>query len=80
VTLKDFLNQGKLVRHKTSSEEISALLNIVERDLKDAHVKEISADRRFTIAYNAALQLATLILYCKGYKPKGNGNIKLYKK
>jgi len=46
----------------------------VERDLKDALIKEISADRRFFIAYNAVLQLAILILYCNGYKPKGSGH------
>lgn len=74
VILKEFLNQGRLVHHKTSSEEIANLLNLVERDLKDAQIKGISADRRFTIAYNAVLQLATLILYCKGYKPKGIGH------
>ena len=74
MTLKEFLNQGRLAHHKTSSGEISDLLNIVERDLKDAQVKGISSDRRFTIAYNAVLQLATLILYCKEYKPKGVGH------
>jgi len=74
VILKEFLNQGRLVRHKTSSQEISDLLNLVERDLKDALIKEISADRRFSITYNAVLQLAILILYCNGYKPKGSGH------
>ncbi len=74
MTLKEFLNQGRLVNHKTSSGEIADLLNTVKRDLRDAQVKQISTDRRFSIAYNAVLQLATLILYCKGYKPKGIGH------
>lgn len=74
MALREFLNQARLVQHKTSSKEISDLLNLVERDLKDAQVKEISSDRRFTIAYNAVLQLAIIILYSKGYKPKGIGH------
>lgn len=72
--LKEFLNQGRLVHHKTSFGEIANLLNLVERDLKDAQIKGISADRRFTIAYNAVLQLAMLILYCSGYKAKSIGH------
>jgi len=74
VILKEFLSQGRLTPHKTSSEEISGLYKIVERDLKDAQIQEISEDRRFNIAYNAVLQLATILLYCKGYKIKGIGH------
>ena len=31
-------------------------------------------DRKFACAYNAVLQLATILLYCKGYKPEGTGH------
>jgi len=50
------------------------LLELVKRDLKDAKIEGLSADRKFATAYNSALQLATIILYCKGYKSKGTGH------
>jgi hypothetical protein len=46
----------------------------VERDLKDAEVPGLSSDRRFAIAYNAALQLATVVLYAEGYRSTGTGH------
>jgi len=74
VNLKQLLNQGKLRPHKTSEKEINNLLGLAKRDINDAKVKEISTDRRFAIAYNAVLQLATILLYRKGYKPEGAGH------
>ncbi len=41
---------------------------LVGRDLKDAAIKELSADRRFAVAYNAVLQLAKMVLACEGYR------------
>ena len=74
MSLKQLLNQGKLRRHKTSKEEISNLLKLATRDIKDAKVKGLSCDRKFATAYNAVLQAATIPLYCKGYKSKGIGH------
>jgi uncharacterized protein (UPF0332 family) len=74
MTLKKLLDQGKLRQHKTSKEEISNLTAIVKRDLKDAGIKALSADRRFATAYNAALQAATMVLYASGYKTHGIGH------
>jgi uncharacterized protein (UPF0332 family) len=72
--LKQLLSEGKLKFHKTSRTEISALLKIVERDLRDAQIEKLSSDRKFTTAYNAILQLATILLCCKGYRPVGTGH------
>lgn len=74
MNLKDLLNQGKLRAHKTSKKEINNLLAIARRDIKDSKVEDLSSDRRFACAYNAVLQLATIFLYCKGYKPEGTGH------
>jgi len=74
VNLKRLLNQGRLVKHKTSKKEIANLIEIARRDIKDAQLKSLSLDRRFACAYNATLQLATILLYCKGYRPKGIGH------
>ena len=67
MTLKQWINNGWLRRHKTSSEEIENLLMIIDRDLKDAK-GSISDDWRFGIAYNAALKLCTILLYAEGFK------------
>jgi hypothetical protein len=40
----------------------------VDRDLADCRIKEISADWRLQIAYNAALQAATAALAAAGYR------------
>jgi len=74
MSLKELLNQGRLRQHKTSKKEIENLLELVRRDIKDAKVEGLSSDRRFACAYNAVLQLATILLYCKGYKPEGTGH------
>ncbi len=74
MSLKDLLNQGRLRQYKTSKKEIENLVALVRRDIKDAKVESLSSDRRFACAYNAVLQLATILLYCKGYKPEGEGH------
>ena len=74
MSLDNLQRQGRLRSHKTSREEIGSLIAIVERDLKDASVPLISADRRFATAYNATLQLATMVLYCHGYRTRGSGH------
>ena len=41
---------------------------LVARDLADADVSGLSADRRFATAYNAALQAANMAIACAGYR------------
>jgi hypothetical protein len=74
MSLDDLQKQGRLRSHKTSREEIGSLIEIVKRDLNDASVSLISPDRRFATAYNAALQLATIVLHCHGYRTRGGGH------
>ncbi len=69
MSLQSWLENGWLRRHTSSKKEIADLLNIVERDLKDAKGR-ISDDWRFGIAYNAALKLCTILLYAEGYRPE----------
>jgi uncharacterized protein (UPF0332 family) len=68
------LRAGRLEEHRTSREELLNLFRIVERDIADASIEELSADRRFATAYNAVLQSATAILHSKGYRPVGAGH------
>ena len=68
MSLRDWLRNSWLVEHKTSAEEITGLLAIVERDLANAKVPGLSEDWRFNIAYNAALQAATAALAASGFR------------
>jgi hypothetical protein len=68
------LAQGRLRRHKTNRTEIQQLLRLADRDIADSQVKGISADRRFLIAYDAVLTLATIPLCCSGYQTQGKGH------
>ncbi len=73
-SLKRLHSEGRLVRHKTTKEEVENLLQLVRRDIKDARVKGLSNDRKFATAYNAVLQLGMILLYCAGYRTKGAGS------
>lgn len=72
MSLGDWAKNGWLRAHKPSKEEIKNLLEIVERDLKDATTKGISDDWKFGIAYNAALKLCTILLHGSGFRPEKN--------
>jgi hypothetical protein len=68
VGLPELLQSRRLHRHQTSRSEIDELRAVVERDLKDAAIVQLSSDRRFAVAYNAVQQLAKLVLACEGYR------------
>ncbi|MGC1619948.1 MAG: HEPN domain-containing protein, partial [Candidatus Acidiferrum sp.] len=44
---------------------------VILRDLEDAEIQELSDDRRFATAYNAALQTAKMSIVCAGYRLAG---------
>lgn len=69
MSLADWLANRWIVRHQATVDEVRDLLAVVDRDLQDAAVPRLSADWRLGIAYNAALQLATLALAAEGYRP-----------
>jgi len=63
-----WLAKGDVKTHRTSKQEIDNLRALITRDLADAAVVALSADRRFATAYNAALQAATIAIACSGYR------------
>jgi hypothetical protein len=69
MSLDTWLRNRWLVEHQTSPEEVADLLAVVNRDIDDAAIERLSSDWRLGIAYNAALQLATLALAAEGYRP-----------
>ena len=72
MSLLQWQNNGWLRPHVTDKNEIANLLAIVDRDMEDAAADGISDDWKFGIAYNAALKLATIMLYAAGFKPEKN--------
>src|SRR5213592_1558512 len=68
VSLKDWQKAGWLIDHQTSSREVADLLGVADRDLRDCQISGLSADWRLNIAYNAALQVATVALAAAGYR------------
>jgi len=68
MSFQDWLSNGWLVAHRTSPQEISDLLAVADRDMKDSQTPGLSSDWRLNIAYNAALQTATAALAACGYR------------
>ena len=66
-TWQQWLAKGDVKTHQTSKQELDNLRALIARDLADAAITELSADRRFATAYNAALQTGTLAIACSGY-------------
>lgn len=74
MSLKRLLAEGQLRPHRSSIREVADHMRLVDRDLSDAAVGKISADRRFATAYNAALQLSTIVLHAGGYRTERMGH------
>ena len=74
MSLRELLADGRIRSHETSAREVADLLRVVDRDLADAAILQLSTDRRFATAYNAALQLATIALHASGYRAVGAGH------
>ncbi|MBA7608136.1 hypothetical protein ES703_15311 [subsurface metagenome] len=74
MSLQDWLNEGRLKTHTTGQKEIEQLFAVFERDMADAQAEILSADRRFTTAYNAAFMVARAALAASGYRTSGEGN------
>jgi uncharacterized protein (UPF0332 family) len=62
------LANNEVRQHTTSKKELDSIRAIIARDLADASVKGLSADRRFATAYNAALQAVRMAIACAGYR------------
>jgi len=68
MSLQNWLNNGWLTEHRTSSQEITALLAVADRDLSDCRTSGLSPDWQLNIAYTAALQTATAALAASNYR------------
>jgi len=71
MTLTKLLASDRIKKHKTSADEISNLLKVVERFVKDAKIEALSDYIRYDTAYKAAWLLSRIALFCSGYETKG---------
>jgi hypothetical protein len=76
MTLHNWLDSGDLQEETPSPDRIARLFQLVARDIADAEVAGISADRRFNTAYEAALALAVIVVRAAGYRvrPSSGGH------
>jgi hypothetical protein len=74
MSLSDLANEGRFKTHKTSKSEINQLLAVFDRDMADAQIVNLSADRRFIMAYSAALTIAIAALAASGYRAASEGH------
>lgn len=65
---KQLLAKGEVKAHQTSRQELDNIRALIGRDLADAALAGLSADRRFATAYNAALQAGKMAVACSGYR------------
>lgn len=68
MSLKKFISNGSIYTTPIKKDEISKLLRIADRDIKESSENCHEIDWQFAIAYNAALQLASVCLRASGYR------------
>jgi len=73
MSLKDWLNDKLIEKHRPSAGEIASLLHICDRDLEKVQIVELGPDWRLSIAHNAALQTAAAALAAAGYRARKEG-------
>ena len=69
MTLEDLVREGRLKSHVANAVESSRLLAAAQRNLRDAHIEELSEEARFDLAYKSIMQCAMLALLARGYRP-----------
>jgi hypothetical protein len=74
LSLADLASEGKFKAHKTSKSEINQLLAVFDKDIADAQIVNLSTDRRFIMAYSAALIIGVADLAAGGYRAASEGH------
>ena len=77
MNLEQWRKNSWLRDEAATKNEIKDLLAVVDREIADASVKQLSNDGRFMHAYDAALNLCAIALRISGYSvPKGGSHHK----
>jgi len=69
MALENWLEIGKLIKHKTNKEELEAIFGVIDRCLNDAGLSGLSSDQKYINSYQAAFEAAMALIYCSGYRP-----------
>ncbi|MEW6252062.1 MAG: hypothetical protein AB1716_15595 [Planctomycetota bacterium] len=73
MTWSELETQRRVVKEPTTKSEIDELRALAARNLRDAALPQLSADGRFSMAYNAARTLAIVSIRVCGYRVKQFG-------
>lgn len=77
MTLEQWRKNSWLREEAATKNEIKDLLAVVDREIADASIKQVSSDGRFMHAYDAALNLCAIALRVSGHTvPKGGSHHK----
>lgn len=68
MNLKQHIAKGFIVKSPVDKGEITKLIRLADRDIREASEKCHETDWQFVIAYNAALQLASIPIRASGYR------------
>jgi hypothetical protein len=68
MSLEKLFEAKRLKKEETSVDEITGLVGVGERSIRDAQVEAIPEDFRFIAAYNAILTSAPIALRATGYR------------
>lgn len=69
MALENWFEQGKLLKHRATKEELSAIFGVIDRNFKDASIKGLSSDQKYILSYQAAFEVALALIKCHGYRP-----------
>lgn len=78
MSLEAWMESRFIVKHETNRQEISDLCQIIQTDLKDAHIPALSPDRRLACCYQAILTAARAALRATGYRVSKGPNHHYY--
>ncbi len=68
MSLRDWVENGWLIKQRTDYREIADILAAAERDLRECMIDGLSADWKLNIAYTAVLRAAHAALSASGYR------------
>ena len=73
MTWRELEQQRRVAKEPTTKSEIDELRALADRNLQDAALPQLSADGRFSMAYNTARTLAIVVIRAAGYRVKPTG-------
>ncbi|MCK5115036.1 MAG: HEPN domain-containing protein [Candidatus Aegiribacteria sp.] len=73
MSLEKWAENGWLKTAEPDDADIESLLSVAERNIRDSHVKGLSDDSVFMLAYQAILSCASALLLARGFRSASKG-------